>query len=193
MDWTPFALILVDVQHDFWTERRQAAHPDFPARVEKLLASARERRIHIVHVRGAFEADGSDWMPRHRLLGEVPCVRGTAGIEPLPCARERPGEPVFFKQSFGGFALPKLEPHLRERGVRFVLVAGLVTSVCVLSTAIGAAERGFLTAVVEDCCADDRPNEKTLELYPFALDRVNHDALDARHAGWVTELKTARL
>ena len=142
----------------------------------------------MVHLRGAFQADGSDWMARHRLLGHVPCVRGTEGIETLKCAREKPSEKIFWKQTFNGFSHPELNPYLKQAGVRFVLVAGLVTSVCVLTTAIGAAENGYLAAVIEDCCADNRVNEATLKEYPFAIERVNHRQLGRRHPVWLSQL-----
>lgn len=188
MDWSAFALLVIDVQRDFWTAPRRALHPEFPANLANLLAFARAEGLRVIHLRAAFAADGSDWMPRHRLQGEVPCVRGTAGIEALDCAREAPGEPVLEKQTFNGFSHRQLEPLLHESGARFVLIAGLVTSVCVLTTAIGAAERGRLVAVVEDCCADNRANETTLKEYPFALERVNHTELAARHSGWLDQL-----
>lgn len=188
MDWSAFALLIVDVQRDFWTQPRRRLHPEFPANLGRLLAFARTEGIGVIHLRAAFEPDGSDWMARHRLLGEVPCVRGTPGIEVLDCAREAPGEPVLWKQTFNGFSQPELEPLLRHSGARFLLIAGLVTSVCVLTTAIAAAERGYLVAVVEDCCADNRPNAATLEHYPFAIERVLADDLVRQYPSWMEQL-----
>ncbi len=188
MDWSAFALLVVDAQRDFWTPDRRRRHPQFPANLSALLSFARAEGLRVIHLRAAFAPDRSDWMPRHRLLGKVPCIRGTEGVEALDCAREAPGEPVLEKQTFNGFTQPQLEPLLARSGARFVLIAGLVTSVCVLTTAIGAAERDYLVAVVEDCCADNRANDATLEHYPFALERVNHAELGARHPGWLDQL-----
>lgn len=188
VDWSAFALLVIDVQRDFWTAPRRRLHPEFPANLTHLLAFARAEGLRVIHLRAAFAADASDWMVRHRLLGKVPCVRGTDGIEVLACAREAPGEPVLEKQAFNGFSQPQLEPLLEQSGTRFVLIAGLVTSVCVLTTAIAAAERGYLVAVVEDCCADNRVNEATLKEYPFALERVNHAELVMHHAAWLDQL-----
>lgn len=188
MDWSGFVLLMVDIQKDFWTPSRQRMHPNFPENVERLLAFARSEALRVIHLRGAFDPDGSDWMPRHRLIGDVPCIRGTPGIEPLDCARELADELVLSKQTFNAFSHPELQPALREQGARFVLVAGLVTSVCVLSTAIGASERGYLAAVVEDCCADNRDNAATLKEYPFAIERVGHEALAERHPQWLEQL-----
>lgn len=54
-------------------------------------------------------------------------------------------------------------------GKRFVLVAGLVTSTCTLSTAGTATQLGYLVAVVDDCCADlPSEHDRVLRSYhPF--------------------------
>ncbi len=36
--WGQFALLLIDVQRDFWPEKLAKCFPDFPANVTKLLA-----------------------------------------------------------------------------------------------------------------------------------------------------------
>ena len=85
--------------------------------------------------------------------------------------------------------MPGLVSYLRENGKRVLLVAGLVTSVCVLFTAASAAQLGFLAVVVEDCCAD-RPekHERTLDGYQFMFDRTTTDAIRERHANWLAAL-----
>jgi hypothetical protein len=35
--WRDFALLLSDVQHDFWTAKRRTAHPHFPENIARLL------------------------------------------------------------------------------------------------------------------------------------------------------------
>jgi nicotinamidase-related amidase len=71
----------------------------------------------------------------------------------------------------------------------FLLVAGLVTHVCVLLTAASAAQMGFLVAVVEDCCADDPwAHEWTLERYPFVFERTTVHGMIEQHSTWVTAL-----
>jgi len=80
--------------------------------------------------------------------------------------------------------------YLQEKRKRFVLTAGLVTSVCVLFTTVSAAQNGFLTAVVEDCCAD-RPeaHEQTLDTYQFIFQRTTLDRIPERHPEWLAALK----
>ncbi|MDQ3703535.1 MAG: cysteine hydrolase [Chloroflexota bacterium] len=185
-DWCPFALLLIDAQHDFWSEHLAARFPEFPANVARLLALCRAEGIEVIHLRVRFRPDGSDWMVAARLRGSIPCVQGTSGADTLPFAREHPGEAVVVKQSYDGFQAAELPAYLRSTGKRFLLTAGLVTSVCVLFTTAAAAQRGFLTAVVEDCCAD-RPeaHEQTLDRYRgLIFRRTTVDRLLEEHSAW---------
>ena len=190
-DWSAFALLLIDVQRDFWPEATATAFPEFPANVSRLLAFCRAEGIDVVHVRAQFRPDRSDWLPRARLRGRIPCVEGTPGAEPLPCALEQPGEPVFLKQAFDAFRAENIEAHLQGTGKRFLLCAGLVTSVCVLLTAAAAAQRDLLAAIVEDCCADEPvAHTQTLLRYGgFFFRRTTVDRLLDDYAGWCADLR----
>jgi nicotinamidase-related amidase len=59
----------------------------------------------------------------------------------------------------------------------------------VLLTAASAVQRGFLAAVVEDCCADD-PARHTAAItgYPFAFERTSLATLETDHGRWMTML-----
>ena len=189
-DWTQFALLLIDVQRDFWSGEMAKTFPGFPDKVAELLEVCRSTGIEVIHLRAIFKPDTSDWMARYKLRGSIPCVEGTPGSETLPFAIEAPGEAVIVKQSFDGFQNPALLEHLRRGGKRFVLTAGLVTSTCVLFTTVSAAQEGFLTAVVEDCSADElEAHRKTLDRYQFIFERTSLDAIAERHAEWLAELK----
>jgi nicotinamidase-related amidase len=190
-DWRRFALLLIDVQRDFWPEHMAARFPTFPDNVERLLAFCRAEGLEVIHLRARFRSDRSDWMAAYKLRGRTPCVEGTVGVETLPFAGEHPGESVVVKQTFDGFHTAELAAHLRRTGKRFVFTAGLVTSVCVLFTTASAAQQGFLTAVVEDCCAD-RPeaHEQTLDRYGgLVFQRTTVDGLAGSHAAWWAALE----
>lgn len=189
-DWGQFALLLIDVQQDFWGEEMEKSFPRFPGNIASLLELCRTEGIEIVHFRACFKPDMSDWMPKYKLRGSIPCVQGTPGSQTLPFALEVPGEAVFVKQTFDGFQNPTPVEYLRQKGKRFVLTAGLVTSTCVLFTTVSAAQSGFLAAVVEDCCADEPlAHQQTLDRYQFIFGRTTVDAVPKRHAEWVGDLK----
>jgi nicotinamidase-related amidase len=184
-DWQAFALLLIDVQRDFWPDKLAQSFPAFPSRIAQLLALCRKEGIEIVHLRAGFRPDRSDWMVRYKLRGRIPCVQGTSGIETLPFALAAPGEAVIVKQTFDGFHCPQLAEHLEQAGKRFVLIAGLVTSTCVLFTAASAAQRGFLVAVVQDCCADEpSAHEQTLDRYQFIFDRTVVERIPDCYVEW---------
>jgi nicotinamidase-related amidase len=188
--WDSFVLLLIDVQMDFWTDEIAAAFPDYQNRVTRLLAYCRQESIDIVHLRAGFSADQSDWMVKYRFLDSIPCIEGTDGAEVLPFAAELPGETVFVKNTFDGFLSAKLQSYLQKNKKQFVLVAGIETSVCVLLTAASAAQRGYLVAVVEDCCADQPDvHEHTLDRYPFIFSRTTVDQIDATRAQWLADLE----
>ena len=189
-NWNQFALLLIDVQRDFWSARAAQVHPDFPATIAALLTVCRQAGIEVIHLRASFSADRSDWMPRYLLRRRTPCVQGTAGIEPLPFASEHVGETILLKHTFDGFQNGELEHYLHQRGKRFVLTAGLLTSTCVLLTSASAMQKGFLVAVVEDCCADE-PNahKHTLDHYTFIFERTAVGLIRSRHAEWMAALE----
>ena len=187
--WDSFALLLIDVQNDFWTEEMSAAFPDYENNVSRLLDQCRRKQIDIVHLRAKFKPDQSDWMVKYKFLERTPCIDGTPGAEIFSFAREEPDETVITKQTFDGFYNPALHLHLEENNKRFLLIAGLVTSVCVLLTSATAAQRGYLVAVVEDCCADEpEAHDDTLARYPFIFERVTVDQLAARRDKWARDL-----
>ncbi len=189
-DWSSFALILIDVQQDFWPQEIASAFPHLPGRIEQLLALCRRVGITVIHLRAGFAPDQRDWMAKYRLTGAMPCIRGTAGAEVLPCAAAMPGEVVIEKQVFDGFQTEALLPLLRQAGKRFLLTAGIETSVCVLFTMASAAQLGFLTAVVEDCCADlPEKHRHTLHSYPFIFERVTVDTITDNYGRWTTMLE----
>jgi nicotinamidase-related amidase len=189
-DWGQFALLLIDVQQDFWGDETAASFPHFPSNVARLLELCRAEGIEVVHLRASFKPDMSDWMVKYALRGRIPCIEGTPGIETEPFALEEPGEAVFVKQTFDGFVNTPLLEYLRQGGKRFLLTAGLVTSTCVLFTAVSGAQSGFLAAVIDDCCADEPlAHQQTLDRYQFIFDRTTLEAIPQRHAEWLADLE----
>ena len=188
-NWDAFALLLIDVQYDFWPMEIAEHFPKFPDQVTHLLKFCRNEGLEVIHLRASFQPDMSDWMLKYKLRGRIPCIAGTPGIETLPFAVEMPGETVIIKHTFDGFLTPDLLPLLRQRGKRFLLTAGLITSTCVFLTTASAAQSGFLAAVVEDCSADfPTAHQQTLESYRFVFDRTTVKAIPEQYDEWATIL-----
>jgi len=65
------------------------------------------------------------------------------------------------KRGLNAFAETHLNETLRTRGIKDVVLAGAVTSVCIDSTARSAHERGYRVTVLSDCtCGRTRVEEE---------------------------------
>ena len=51
-----------------------------------------------------------------------------------------------------------LEEVLREKGIKSLILGGISTSGCVLSTVRAASDRGYIATVIEDACFDPTPS-----------------------------------
>lgn len=160
------ALLLVDLQR-IWIEpgldphRPAGSNEPFQAQLDgvvvpnatRLLHAARAARIEIVHtiIRSATR-DGRDRSLDHKLsdIHVPPDAPEGDVIAPL---WPRPDEIVLPKTSSGVFNSTNLDYLLRNLGVRFLIVAGIVTDQCVDMAVRDGADRGYLVTCVHDACA----------------------------------------
>ena len=164
------AVVVIDVQ-PIWSSSEPIVtnFPHLGGNVRSLLARARANGMPVVHVRASY-----DNSPHVALLRRnAPELNRAGRIDPYATeewARELPGEHVVFKSSFNAFDKTSLETLLKEcLGVERVYLCGLVTSACVLSTALGAFSCGIEPVIVEDCVAD-----RTRERHEAALALWDH-------------------
>jgi nicotinamidase-related amidase len=90
---------------------------------------------------------------------------GDASWQIDPALEPQPRELVINKLSAGTFATTDLAEQLRSRGIDRVVVTGVVTDVCVSTTAREAADRNFKVVVVGDACTtfSEKLHEANLE------------------------------
>jgi len=138
------ALLLIDIQRDYFPGGAcplvgSDAAADAAASV---LAGFRARGEPILHVRHEWDAL------------DAPYLRpGTPGIEHDPRIAPTGEEPVIVKEYPNAFRDTDLEQRLRSHGIDSLVIAGMMTSMCVDSTARAAADLGFAVTVVADACA----------------------------------------
>lgn len=80
---------------------------------------------------------------------------GTEGAETIPELLAF-GDRVTYvkgKVGFNAFSNTDLEKVLGEKGITDVLVAGMVTSLCIDSTGRAAYELGYSVKILSDCCS----------------------------------------
>lgn len=123
---------------------------------------------------GTETQDGSDLACWARALDEVGLnVLGTRIHPPIgdpswqidPALEPGTKDLVVNKRSAGTFATTDLAGRLRSRGIDRVVITGVVTDVCVSTTAREAADRNFKVVVVSDACTtfSERLHQANLE------------------------------
>lgn len=131
--------------------------------INRLTEAARDRSIPVIFamdsfLRGDFIFQGK--MREHS-------IRGTKGAEVTDLLRQGPADIYLPKRRFSAFFKTDLDQTLRLMAVDTVVIAGIATQVCVLTTALDALSNDFQAVIVEDCCASfsREIHERALDLY----------------------------
>jgi nicotinamidase-related amidase len=89
----------------------------------------------------------------HVRPGKASFLPGTPGVEIHPLIRPLEVETVIQKHYPNSFRDTPLLEHLRELGTRQLVVAGMMTHMCVDATVRAAVDLGFDCRVAADACA----------------------------------------
>lgn len=134
-------LLLIDIQNDYF--------PGGPLELPHALKAAQEA----ARLLRAFRARGHAVVHvRHQSPpGSLPfLVQGSQGGELHSLVEPKSDEVVIDKQFPNAFTQTKLETTLRELSAEPVVICGMMTHLCVSSTARGAMELGFETIVATE-------------------------------------------
>jgi nicotinamidase-related amidase len=137
-------LLIIDIQRDYFPG---GAYPlvDPEAAAEsarRVLERFRDAGDPVIHMKHVWDAPDAQFMRP-----------GTEGIEIHPAVAPADGEMVLEKASPNSFVETALEDELRKRGSEDLVVAGMMSSMCVDATVRAAADLGFSPTVVHDACA----------------------------------------
>lgn len=179
------ALVVIDMQRDFVEPGgfgealgndvslvRSAIEPCC-----KLLKTARDSGIMVVHTREGHRADLSDCPPAKltrggkTFIGEMGpkgriLIRGEAGHDIIPELYPIAGEPIIDKPGKGAFYQTDLHLILQNKNIKTLIVCGVTTEVCVNTTVREANDRGYECIIPEDCVGSYFPefHKSTLEM-----------------------------
>ena len=159
--------------------------------LRRLLDFFRAHRLRVVYTTVASELpDGGDLMPifqqrnvaSRAAVGDVAIpARGDDWARIVAALEPRPGELVVNKTTYGTFNSTGLDHALRSMGITSLVVGGVVTNVCVETTARDAADRGYEVVLLDDGCAAFSPeiHEATLLSFqgPFGRVRATDEVL----------------
>lgn len=137
-------LLIIDIQRDYFPG---GAYP----LIEPDAAAAAARRV-----LDAFRASGEPVIHLKHIWDapDAPFMRpGTEGIEIHPLVAPADGETVIEKEQPNGFIGTNLVEELKSHDIDSVVVAGMMSSMCVDATVRAAVDQGFTATVVHDACA----------------------------------------
>jgi nicotinamidase/pyrazinamidase len=120
--------------------------------IQVLLEYARGKNIPIVFANDSFLPD--DLLFKGRMKPH--CIQDTKGAEVIDELEPQKGDLILPKRRMSAFFKTGLEDTLRIQNVDTIVVCGISTSVCVMSTAMDAFMNDFCVIVIEDCCAAHR-------------------------------------
>jgi nicotinamidase-related amidase len=141
---SPRTLLIIDIQRDYFpggayplVEPQAAAEA-----ARRVLDSFRLSGEPVIHMKHVWDAPDAEFMRP-----------GTEGIEIHPTVAPADGELVLEKTGPNSFVDTPLEAELRQRDPDELVVAGMMTSMCVDATVRAAADLGFSPTVIHDACA----------------------------------------
>jgi nicotinamidase-related amidase len=137
-------LLIIDIQRDYFPGGA------FPLVEPEAAAEAARRALDrfrkggepVVHLQHIWDAPDAPFFRK-----------GTEGTEIHPLVAPAGGETLITKDEPNGFLGTNLEETLRAEGIDEVLVAGMMSSMCVDATVRAGADLGFGMTVVHDGCA----------------------------------------
>jgi nicotinamidase/pyrazinamidase len=140
----------VDSPYKIGDEGRRIIPP-----LQKLLGFARENNMPVVFANDSYLPD--DFLFKGRMKPH--CIQGTKGAEVIDELMPQEGDIILPKRRMSAFFKTGLEDTLRSLNVDTVVVSGISTTACVMTTAMDAFMNDFYVIVIEDCCAAPRRPE----------------------------------
>ena len=157
------ALIIVDMLNDFIDKKGalfcgETVAPIIPF-IQERLQVYRDRKDLVIYLQDSHATDDKEFQrfPKHS-------VTGSWGSEIISELKPLPKETVIPKKRYSGFFRTDLEDVLTSGVVDEVEVVGVCTSICVMDTVGGLANRDYKVRVPVKGVADFNPDFHTFSL-----------------------------
>ena len=135
IDRSKTAILVMDYQKRQLSAFSEEFQNEIIIRANKVLTKARHEGIPVINV-------------------EVQRGERAPETEIHPMMTPPPGEPLLTKHRTGPFSTTNLDELLKKQGIETLVLMGIRTSGCVLTTVRWAADVDYKLIVLSDCCAD---------------------------------------
>jgi nicotinamidase-related amidase len=186
------ALLVIDLQKGGYNADKIAAEPQHAYLFErirevvipngqKLLAACRAAGVEVIYtVVESLTLDGRDRSLDYKVSG-IFFPKGAWQAEMLDELKPLPNEIVIPKTSSSLFNSTNFEYVLRNLGVEYVMVMGIVTDQCVETAVRDGCDRGFMMTLVEDACAtfsEQRQKEALIGFKGYCRTRTSDQVIE---------------
>lgn len=138
------ALLIVDIQNDYFPggAMELVGSPEAGRQAGRLLEAFRRKALPVIHIQHVSTRPGATFF-----------IPGTPGVDIHDSVAPQAGETVFQKNFPNSFRETPLLAHLRELEVGQLVIAGMMTQMCIDTTTRAAADLGFQCLLAHDACA----------------------------------------
>ena len=138
------ALLLIDIQNEYFPGGKRELEGPLPASecAQVLLNYFRQSNLPVVHIQHISSGPNA-----------TAFAAGSAGSEIHPNVQPLENEVVFQKHYPNSFRETPLLDHLKEKGITRLVIAGMMTHMCVEATSRAAFDFGFECLIAHDACA----------------------------------------
>ncbi|WP_092153038.1 cysteine hydrolase family protein [Desulfovibrio legallii] len=149
------ALLLIDIQNDYFPNGKMELVGSESAGLMagKLLAACRDKNLPVFHIQHISTRPDAAFF-----------LQNTTGVEVHPCVKPFANEPVIRKNFPNSFRETTLLRDLQAASVTELIIAGMMTHMCIDSTVRASCDLGFACTLAHDACAtrDLSFNSKTV-------------------------------
>ena len=138
------ALVIIDIQNDYFPAGAMELEGADAAgrKAAEVLKNFRERKFPVIHVKHLSVRPGSTFF-----------IPGTRGAEIHAAVQPASGESVIEKNFPNAFRNTSLRENLEHLAVTNLVVAGMMTHMCVDASVRHAADLGYKVTLLGDACA----------------------------------------
>ena len=155
---TRTALLVIDAQREYFDEDGALYTPhaaEILDNLQRLVTAARASGTAVIFIQHVMAADGSDAgrMGDFDEDGDASFVAGTKGVEIIPELAPQAGEAVVTKNRYSAFVGTRLESILKTAGIDTLIVTGLMTQYCSVTTTRHGHDLDYRMVFVADANA----------------------------------------
>lgn len=138
------ALMLIDIQNDYFPGGSMELEGSLDASLnaKKVLCFFREKNMPVIHIQHISVRPGSTFF-----------LPNTDGVNIHPNVSPVSEEPVIQKNYPNSFRNTSLSDYLSKKQINHLVIAGMMTHMCVDATTRAAFDFGFQCTLLHDACA----------------------------------------